>query len=79
MRQQCGYDVEVDTRAGKCIVLREEGLGLRGDNVRTASRAVERWRGSGARERNEVVVVCDIRVARRQPRPMTRESTGNGG
>ena len=77
MRLRCWYEVVIETRARKRIVLREEGL--RGDNVRTASRALERWRGSEARHRNELVVVRDIRVAKSQPRPMARESTGAGG
>ena len=40
MRLRCWYEVVIETRARKRIVLREEGL--RGDNVRTASRALER-------------------------------------
>ena len=66
MRLRCWYEVVIETRARKRIVLREEGL--RGDNVRTASRALERWRASDARYRNELVVVRDIRVAKSQPR-----------
>ena len=77
MRPRCWYEIVIETRARKRIVLREEGL--RGDNVRTASRAIERWRGSEARDRNEFVVVRDIRIGRRQPRPMAWESTVTGG
>ena len=66
MRLRCWYEVVIETRGRKRIVLCEEGL--RGDNVRTASRALERWRRSEARHRNELVVVRDIRVAKSQPR-----------
>ena len=66
----------IETTKRKRIVLREEGL--RGDNARTASRAIERWRRSGARDRNELVVVREIRIAKRQPRPMTPEDAGTG-
>ena len=62
---------------GQRIVLCEEGL--RGDNVRTASRAIERWRSNEVRDRNELVVVRDIRISKHQPRPMTRDHAGTGG
>ena len=53
---------------GRRIVLREEGL--RGDDARTTSRAIRRWReleGKGARE---PVAVREFRIAKRQPPPM---------
>ena len=71
MRLRCWYEIVIETNAGKRIVLREEGL--RGDDARTGSRAIERWRQSGAHERNELVAVREIRIAKRQPRPMPRE------
>ena len=68
MRLRCWYEVVIETGAGKRVVLREEGL--RGDDARTAARAIGRWRTRHARPANELVVVRGIRVAKRQPRPM---------
>ena len=67
MRLRCWYDVVVETARRKRIVLREEGL--RGDDTRTASRAIQRWRQSQGNS-NALVVVREIRIAKRQPRPM---------
>ena len=68
MRLRCWYEVVVGTANGRRIVLREEGL--RGDDARTTSRAIGRWReleGKGARE---PVAVLEFRIAKRQPRPL---------
>ena len=58
----------IGTAQGRRILLREEGL--RGDDPRTTSRAIGRWReleGKGARA---PVAVREFRIAKRQPRPM---------
>ena len=68
MRLRCWYEVVIEGAKGRRIVLREEGL--RGDDARTTSRAIGRWReleGKGARE---PVAVREFRIAKRQPRPM---------
>ena len=68
MRLRCWHEVVIETAKGRRIVLREEGL--RGDEARTTSRAIGRWRelkGKGARE---PVAVLECRIAKRQPRPM---------
>ena len=77
MRLRCWYDIVIETAGRRRIVLREEGL--RGDNARTASRALERWRQSGGRDPNEFVVVRDIRIAKRQPRPMAPRDAETAG
>ena len=53
---------------GRRIVLREEGL--RGDDARTTSQAIGRWRKLQGKEESELVAVREIRIAKRQPRPM---------
>ena len=71
MRLRCWHEVVIETAKGRRIVLREEGL--RGDDARTTSRAIGRWReleGKGARE---PVAVREFRIARRQPRPMATD------
>ena len=67
MRLRCWYEVVIETGAGNRVVLREEGL--RGDDARTAARAIGRWRTRHARRANALVVVRGIRIAKRQPRP----------
>ena len=70
MRLRCWYEVVIGTAKGRRIVLREEGL--RGDDARTTSRAIGRWRklqGKGARA---PVAVREFRIAKRQPRPCPR-------
>ena len=42
MRLRCWYEVVIETAKGRRIVLREEGL--RGDDARTTSKAIGRWR-----------------------------------
>ena len=42
MRLRCWYEVVIKTAKGRRTVLREEGL--RGDDARTTSRAIGRWR-----------------------------------
>ena len=67
-RVRCWYEVVIGTAQGRRIVLRDEGL--RGDDARTTSGAIGRWReleGKGARE---PVAVREFRIAKRQPRPM---------
>ena len=77
MRLRCWYEVIIETGAGKRVVLREEGL--RGDDARTAARAIERWRTRHARHGNALVVVRAIRIAKRQPRPMPPGETHADG
>ena len=73
MRLRCWYEIVIETAKRRRVVLREEGL--RGDDQRTATRAIDRWRNT-REERNELVVVREIRIAKSQPRPMApREST----
>ena len=71
MRLRCWYEVVIMTADRRRIVLREEGL--RGDDVRTANRAVARWRGLDRERESELVVVRDFRIAKKQPRPMPPE------
>ena len=74
MRLRCWYEIVIGTAERKRVVLREEGL--RGDDKRTATRAINRWRKTNARNANELVVVREVRIAKSQPRPMPpREST----
>ena len=69
MRLRCWYEIVIETATGKRIVLHEEGL--RGDDSRTASRAIERWRHRRTPGQNTLVVVHEVRIAKRQPRPST--------
>ena len=68
MRLRCWYEVVIGTAKGRRIVLREEGL--RGDDARTASRAIGRWRKVRGKGEGEPVAVREFRIAKRQPRPM---------
>ena len=68
MRLRCWYEIVIETTKRKRMVLREEGL--RGDDARTAARAIDRWRSTDAKHENELVAVREVRVARSQPRPM---------
>ena len=68
MRLRCWYEVVIGTAKGRRIVLREEGL--RGDDARTTSRAIGRWRELEGKGTREPVAVCEFRIAKRQPRPM---------
>ena len=68
MRLRCWYDVVIEPPGGKRIVLHEEGL--RGDEGRTASRAIARWRRIRGESAGRLVNVRDIRISRKQPRPM---------
>ena len=72
MRLRCWHEVVIRMAKGRRIVLREEGL--RGDDARTTSRAIGRWReleGKGARE---PVAVREFRIAKWQPRPMATDA-----
>ena len=66
MRLRCWRDVVLETVGGRRIVLREEGL--RGDDYRTAFRAITRWRET--QKATDVVSVVDVRISKSQPRPM---------
>ena len=67
MRLRCRYEIPI--RAGrKTILLREEGL--RGDEARTAARALARWRAGDPDRAVMPVAVGEVRIARKQPRPM---------
>ena len=68
MRLRCWYEVVIGTPKGRRIVLREEGL--RGDDARTTSRAIGRWRRLQDNEAGESVAIREFRIAKRQPRPM---------
>ena len=68
MRLRCWYEVVIGTAKGRRIVLREEGL--RGDDARTTSRAIGRWRKLQGKGAGEPVAVREFRIAKRQPRPM---------
>ena len=67
MRLRCWREVVIETGKRKRVVLREEGL--RGDDARTAARAIGRWREVGEERADEPVAVREVRVARSQPRP----------
>ena len=71
MRLRCWYEVVVQTAQGNPVVLREEGL--RDDQERTASRAIARWRKANALNANALVRILDVRIAKRQPRPIPTE------
>ena len=73
MRLRCWYEIVIETTKRKRVVLREEGL--RGDDARTAARAIDRWRGTDAKHENEPVAVREVRVAKSQPRPMAPRET----
>ena len=77
MRLRCWYEVVIATRTGKRVVLREEGL--RGDSARTTSRAIGRWVKLHGKAASGPVVVREVRIARKQPRPMPpeRQEAGN--
>lgn len=68
MRLRCWYEIVVSDAKGNRIVLREEGL--RGDAACTTDRAVERWRERHPERRDELLLVHEVRIAKRQPRPM---------
>ena len=68
MRLRCWYEVVIETTRRKRIVLREEGL--RGDDARTMTRAIDYWRKAQIQRATEPVEVREIRIAKSQPRPM---------
>ena len=68
MRLRCWYEIVTSDAEGKRTVLREEGL--RGDTARTTDRAIERWRERHPERRDELLLVHEVRIAKRQPRPM---------
>ena len=68
MRLRCWYEVVIETAKGRRMVLRDEGL--RGDDARTTSRAIGRWRKVQGKGAGEPVEVREFRIAKRQPRPM---------
>ena len=68
MRLRCWHDVVIETKNGRRIVLREEGL--RDDDERTITRAIERWRGRRGKGADEPFTVRESRISKRQPRPM---------
>ena len=68
MRLRCWYEVVIETTKGRRVVLREEGL--RGDDARTTSRAIGRWRKLQQNGAGEPVANREFRVAKRQPRPV---------
>lgn len=73
MRLRCWYEIVVETEKRKRVVLREEGL--RGDDARTASQAINRWRKAKEKHATAPVVVREVRIAKSQPRPMIPRET----
>ena len=73
MRLRCRYEIPIRA-GGRPIVLREEGL--RGDDARTATRAIARWRASDPERATVPVAVGEIRIASKQPRPLPPPETG---
>lgn len=73
MRLRCWYEIVIETEKRKRVVLREEGL--RGDDARTASRAISRWRKAKEKHATAPVVVREVRIAKSQPRPMVPRET----
>lgn len=73
MRLRCWYEIVIETTKRKRVVLREEGL--RGDDARTAARAIDRCRSTDTKHENEPVAVREVRVAKSQPRPMAPRET----
>ena len=68
MRLRCWHEVVIGTAKGRRMVLREEGL--RGDDARTTSNAIGRWREVQGNGTGEPVAVREFRIGKRQPRPM---------
>ena len=68
MRLRCWYEIVIETERRKRVVLREEGL--RGDDHRTAARAIDHWRRTQMENARDLVVVHEVRIAKRQPRPL---------
>ena len=75
MRLRCWYEVVIATAKGRRTVLREEGL--RGDDARTAGRAIGRWRERQGKETGEPVAVREFRIARGQSRLMPADGQAN--
>ena len=71
MRLRCWHEVVIGTKAGKRVVLREEGL--RGDDARTTSRVIGRWVKLHGKTAGEPVAIREFRIAKKQPRPMPPE------
>ena len=70
MRLRCWYEIVISDAKGNVLC---SGRGLRGDAARTTDRALDRWRNSRVGRSNEMVLVNEIRIAKRQPRPMPPE------
>ena len=68
LRLRCWYEIVISMSTGKRVVLREEGL--RGDDARTTSRAIWKWRKRHGKKAGEPMAVQGFRIARKQPRPM---------
>ena len=69
MRLRCWYDVVIETPGARPVVLHEEGL--RGDEARTAGRAIARWRETRGLGPGHPVQVRQVRISGKQPRPMS--------
>ena len=65
MHLRCWREVVIRTADNRAVKLKEEGI--RGDDRRTARRAIARWREETSSD--EAVEVETVRVARQQPRP----------
>ena len=68
MRLRYWYEAVVGTAKGRPFVLREERL--RGDDVRTTSKAIERWRKLQNKGTGQPVAVREFWIAKRQPGSM---------
>ncbi|MDE0281565.1 MAG: hypothetical protein OXN16_10870 [Gammaproteobacteria bacterium] len=69
MRLRCWYDVVIEAPGARPVVLHEEGL--RGDEARTAGRAIARWRETRGLGPGHPVQVRQVRISGKQPRPMS--------
>ena len=68
MRARCWRDVTIGLANGGSVTISVEGM--RGEDARTAVRAISRWRAEDPSRNDVEVEVQSIRIARRQPRPI---------
>ena len=68
MRLRCWREVLIEPAGGTPVRLTEEGL--RGDDERTATRAIERWRAQAPARADVPITVRSVAIAKRQSRPM---------
>ena len=73
MRARCWRDVTIRGANGTTATINVEGM--RGDDARTAARAIARWRDEDPSRCGADVEVRSIRIAREQPRPVDPPDT----